>query len=93
MFATARIASSAVDAAQEDSSFHPTAIQRIHGAHVAFVEEAPGHYVVRELKVGKESAGARRGRSPDLAEGERVVTKGAFYLKSTLLKEEVGGEE
>jgi len=91
MFATATIASPAVDA-RKGIVVPSDAIQRIHGARVAFVEEAPGRYVVRELNVGKESAGAVEVIS-GLAEGERVVARGAFYLKSTLLKEEVGGEE
>jgi cobalt-zinc-cadmium efflux system membrane fusion protein len=65
------------------------AIQRVRGRPVAFVEEQAGTYVVRELTLGKDSGPAVEVLS-GLAEGERVVTEGTFYLKSSLLKEEMG---
>lgn len=44
---------------------------------------------MRELGLGKDS-GPEVEVLAGLTEGERVVTEGAFYLKSTLLKEEMG---
>jgi cobalt-zinc-cadmium efflux system membrane fusion protein len=68
------------------------AVQQVRGRPVAFVEEKPGIYVARELKLGRGSSQYVEVLA-GLAEGERVVSQGAFYLKSTLLKEEIGGEE
>ncbi|MBI3301381.1 MAG: efflux RND transporter periplasmic adaptor subunit [Deltaproteobacteria bacterium] len=67
------------------------AVQRVRGRPVAFVEEQAGTYVARELTLGKDSGPAVEVLS-GLTEGERVVTEGAFYLKSSLLKEEMGEE-
>ncbi len=67
------------------------AIQQVRGRLVAFVEEQSGTYLVRELALGKDSGSAVEVLS-GLAEGEQVVTEGAFYLKSSLLKEEMGDE-
>lgn len=67
-----------------------TAIQRIDGQAVAFVEVEPGHYVAREVTLGATVP-------PDveiesgLQERESVVTQGSFYLKSALLAERMGG--
>lgn len=68
------------------------AIQQVHGQSVAFVEERPGAYVMRALTLGREVGPYVEVRS-GLTPGERVVTDGAFFLKSILLKEEIGGEE
>jgi len=61
------------------------AIQRHEGDKVIFVEEKPGHYERREVRVGK----TRMGIVPvfeGLKEGESVVVKGAFVLASELAK-------
>jgi cobalt-zinc-cadmium efflux system membrane fusion protein len=62
---------------------------RVRGTVAAFVEEAPGTYHLRELALGQESGADVEVRS-GVAVGERVVTEGAFYLKSKFLKDEVG---
>lgn len=67
------------------------AIQQVHGRPVAFVEEHAGTYAVREVALGKDAGPSVEVRS-GLTEGEQVVTEGAFYLKSSLLKEEMGEE-
>ncbi|MGH9391298.1 MAG: efflux RND transporter periplasmic adaptor subunit, partial [Vicinamibacteria bacterium] len=68
------------------------AVQRVHGEPAAFVEESPGTYSVRALTLGAQ-AGERIEVKAGLHEGERVVTTGAFTLKSTLLKGELAGED
>jgi cobalt-zinc-cadmium efflux system membrane fusion protein len=65
------------------------AVQRIRDKPVAFVQEEEGVFVPRELKLGRDS-GPYTEVLEGLREGERVVTEGGFYLKSTLLKEEMG---
>lgn len=88
MFATAAIT---IPSAEDEKHVvvPRDAVQEVRGKSVAFVEETPGTYRVREVALGKDSG-------PDvqvlagLAEGDRVVTEGGFYLKSSLLKEEMG---
>ena len=65
------------------------AVQRVREKPVAFVQEGAGVFVARELKLGRDS-GPSTEVLAGLSEGERVVTEGGFYLKSTLLKEEMG---
>lgn len=67
------------------------AIQQVDEKPVAFVEERPGIYTARPLVLGRKSGNDAEVRS-GLTEGERVVTQGSFYLKSILLKEQVGGD-
>ena len=61
------------------------AIQRQGSELIVFVEEEPGHFERREVRVGKASVGfvpVLEG----LKEGESVVVKGAFVLASELAK-------
>jgi cobalt-zinc-cadmium efflux system membrane fusion protein len=61
------------------------AVQRQGGELIVFVEEEPGHFERREVRVGKAS----RGLVPILEgvkAGESVVVKGAFVLASELAK-------
>jgi hypothetical protein len=67
-------------------------VQRVRGKPTAFVEESPGSYLVRTLVLGRQAGGLVE-VAEGLAAGERVVTEGAFTLKSTLLKDELAGEE
>lgn len=62
------------------------AIQRTEGRKISFVAEGEGAYRMREVEVGRRVDGAVEIRS-GLEEGERIVTQGAFYLKSELEKE------
>ena len=68
-----------------------SAIQDIDGQTVVFVESAAGSFERRVLEVGdqgEEWAEVVRG----LEEGEEVVTRGSFYLKSIVLREQIGDE-
>jgi cobalt-zinc-cadmium efflux system membrane fusion protein len=91
MFATAIVAlpgaaSSAVAVIPE------TAIQNVRGRPTAFVEESPGSYSVRPLTLGRRAGGLVEVQD-GLEPGDRVVTEGAFTLKSNLLKAELAGDE
>ena len=88
MFVTATIAIPVPDAA--DALAIPTAaVQQVRGKPMAFVREAEGVFVPRELQLGRDSGPYVEVRE-GVQEGEQVVTEGGFYLKSTLLKEEMG---
>jgi len=66
------------------------AIQHIEEKPVAFVEEQPGTYEKRTVTLGSEDEPYVE-ILDGLKEGERVVTKGSFYLKSIMLGEKLGG--
>jgi membrane fusion protein, heavy metal efflux system len=68
------------------------AIQRVRGQPTAFVEESPGSYLVRPLTLGRQAGDVVEVQA-GLQPGERVVTDGAFTLKSLLLKDELAGDE
>ncbi len=61
------------------------AIQRQGSELIVFVEEEPGHFERREVKVGKASMGMVQ-LFAGVKQGEAVVTKGAFVLASELAK-------
>jgi len=61
------------------------AVQRQGSERIVFVEEEPGHFERREVTVGKASMGMLP-ILQGVAEGERVVVKGAFVLASELAK-------
>lgn len=61
------------------------AVQDVAGKAIVFVETAKGRFAVRELTVGPERDGQVEVRA-GLRAGERVVVKGAFLIKSELLK-------
>jgi cobalt-zinc-cadmium efflux system membrane fusion protein len=91
MFATARIALS--DASQAEALAIPdTAIQRVGGKPTAFVERSAGSYEARALDLGPQSRGLVEVKA-GLSAGERVVTRGAFALKSELLRDQLAGED
>jgi cobalt-zinc-cadmium efflux system membrane fusion protein len=67
------------------------AVQDLGERRVVFVPGSDGRYVARDVETGEERAGRveiRRG----LAAGDRVVTRGAFLLKSQLLASPEGEE-
>ncbi|HXF04742.1 MAG TPA: efflux RND transporter periplasmic adaptor subunit [Blastocatellia bacterium] len=90
MFARAILTLPNIDDGQKVVTVPQDAIQQVDEKPVAFVEERPGTYSVRELVIGRRSGTDVEVRS-GLAEGERVVTQGSFYLKSILLKERIAG--
>ena len=66
------------------------AIQRIDEKRVAFVAGGDRAFEMREIEVGRR-AGDWVEVLSGLAAGDRVVTDGAFYLKSELEKEKMSG--
>jgi cobalt-zinc-cadmium efflux system membrane fusion protein len=65
------------------------AVQDLGDRRVVFVPEADGRFVARDVETGSEREGRieiRRG----LAAGDRVVTRGAFLLKSQMLASSEG---
>jgi len=67
------------------------AVQTISGQSVVFVPENQGIFTVRKIETGNGIKGWRPVLS-GLAEGERYVSRGAFLLKSELLKGTFGEE-
>jgi cobalt-zinc-cadmium efflux system membrane fusion protein len=68
------------------------ALQEINGQAVVFVQTEPAKFEKRVVEVGErtqDSAEVKSGLKP----GEKVVTKGSFYVKSALMRELIGGEE
>jgi cobalt-zinc-cadmium efflux system membrane fusion protein len=63
-----------------------TALQQLDGKNAVFVQTKAQEFQRREVTLGHKADGwveVTHGLMP----GERVVTQGSFYLKSTLLKE------
>ncbi|MGE0825893.1 MAG: efflux RND transporter periplasmic adaptor subunit [Candidatus Binatia bacterium] len=88
MFVTATIAVPVPDATAV-LVIPDAAIQQVRGMPVAFIREAEGVFVSRELQLGRDS-GAYTEVVAGVKEKEQIVTEGGFYLKSILLKEEMG---
>jgi multidrug efflux pump subunit AcrA (membrane-fusion protein) len=65
------------------------AIQRIDEQEIVFVATDPHTFTKRIVKTGRRQSGKVE-IVDGLKEGERVVTKGSFLLKSELLKSEFG---
>jgi cobalt-zinc-cadmium efflux system membrane fusion protein len=61
------------------------AVQTIDGNTVVFVEDGKGRYTVRPVQAGKPVDGTVEITS-GLADGDRLVTRGSFVLKSEVLK-------
>src|SRR5262245_60653532 len=85
MFATAEIET---PAAMGATLVIPSiAVQKVEGKPSAFVQEGEGNFQKRDLELGRNMGNSVEVKS-GLNEGERVVTKGSFLLKSELLKGE-----
>ena len=68
-----------------------TALQQVDGRNAVFVQTKAQQFQRREITLGHKADGwveVTQGLMP----GERVVTQGSFYLKSTLLKESLQEE-
>ncbi|MFA9408704.1 MAG: efflux RND transporter periplasmic adaptor subunit [Candidatus Dadabacteria bacterium] len=88
MFATAIISIPSSDN-EEGIVVLSTAIQQIEGKSAVFVQEGEDSFEMRGVSLGQHSGDyvqVLKGLSP----GDKVVTEGGFYLKSALLKEELG---
>jgi len=68
------------------------AVLEINGAKAVFVPRDRTHFEKKLVRTG-EQIGDWIEVAEGLAPGERVVTNGGFYLKSVLLKDQLGGEE
>lgn len=66
------------------------AVQHIDDRPTIFVQIEPGTYEVRHVKLGATFAPFVEVHT-GVSEGETVVGKGSFYLKSVLQKEQMGG--
>jgi multidrug efflux pump subunit AcrA (membrane-fusion protein) len=70
-----------------------TAVVTAGDTRYVFVEVGPRTYERRAVELGAGGAGGRMVVTSGLAGGERVVTRGAFTLKSELGKAEFGEDE
>ncbi len=68
------------------------AVQDIEGRTVVFVRTSPTSFSVRQVETGS-SAGGRMEITRGLKDGEPVVSKGAFAVKSVLLGKELKEEK
>jgi cobalt-zinc-cadmium efflux system membrane fusion protein len=69
-----------------------SALQEVKGQTVVFVEKSAGQYDARAVETG-HSLDGRVSLLNGVAAGDRVVVKGAFILKSQLLKNSLSKEE
>ena len=91
MFATATLQDTVGE--QRERLLAPSsAIQRDGSKTVVFVTEGKNAFEPRVVEVGRESGGWVE-ILDGLSQGESVVTRGAFALKSEMKKDEIGGEE
>lgn len=88
MFAEARLALADVTGGQ-GIILPAEAVLEVEGRRSAFVEEAPGRFEVRKVTTEALPDG-RVHVTAGLNAGDRVVTQGAFTLKSELAKGELG---
>ncbi len=89
MFATATVSIPSSDN-KEVVVVSSSAIQQIEGETTVFVQESEDSFVMRGVSLGQETGDyiqVLQGLDP----GDKVVTQGAFDLKSILQKEELGG--
>lgn len=68
------------------------AIQQVDNDTVVFVQQDATHFEKRVVQLGEKSGGSVEVRS-GVTRGEIVVTAGSFYLKSALLREQIGEKE
>ena len=89
MFATAIITVHSSDE-RKVISIPRSAVYKIDGKPIAFVQEGDRKFEMRELKIVKSSSSYIE-ILEGLNIGEKVVTEGGFHLKSVFLKKELGG--
>ena len=65
------------------------AVQQVAGQSVVFVRQSPTQFVRRDVRVGG-SAGDRIEILSGLRAGEPIVGAGSFYLKTALLRGQIG---
>ena len=69
-----------------------SSIQQIDGRPVVFVRNSETEFQRREVQTGVESQGYTEIRS-GLKQGEPVVSRGSFILKTAFLRHLIGGKE
>jgi len=89
MFATVEIPEAGVRSAL---AIPEQAIQQLDADSVVFVQRDATHYEKRVIQAGERGSGWAEVLK-GLGKGENVVTQGTFYLKSALLREQIGGGE
>ncbi|HBA86463.1 MAG TPA: efflux RND transporter periplasmic adaptor subunit [Geobacter sp.] len=90
MFATVELASAAD--APPVLSVPEEAVQELEGKKLVFVAEGGSGFEARKVELGRASGGLVEVLS-GLKEGERFAAKGAFVLKSELMKGEIEGHD
>lgn len=85
MFATMKILTTVEERALTVPAI---AVQKDRGKDIVFVHNKPGEFEPREVTLGGPS-GDRVPVTKGLTEGEQVVTKGAFILKSEMNRKEM----
>jgi cobalt-zinc-cadmium efflux system membrane fusion protein len=78
---------------REEAIVVPTAaVQVVGDVQVVFVQKSETQFEKRVVEVGERSGDWVEIRS-GLRAGERIVSEGAFYVKSALLKDQISGGE
>ncbi|HHT9119869.1 MAG TPA: efflux RND transporter periplasmic adaptor subunit [Candidatus Hypogeohydataceae bacterium YC41] len=92
MFANVRIYTDESKEIQKQLFVPSVAIQRLDGRNIVFTSKGNYAFEARQVETGKEQEGFTAVLS-GLKEGEEMVTKGSFYLKSEMLKETIEATE
>lgn len=89
MFATAKISTGEIVPGEKRLIMPSSAVESYEGKETVFIALGDYAYKMKEVLVGKEFDGQVE-IMEGLKEGDEVVTKGSFYLKSELQKEMLG---
>lgn len=89
MFATVTVAT---NVSRTGVTVPATALQDIGGEQVVFIQVEPTKFEKRAVKLG-ERDDQRAEVLSGIRSGEKIVADGSFYLKSALMREQIGGEE
>jgi len=89
MFAAVQIA---IPAGRDGVLIPATAVQQVNERPVVFVRTAETRFETRGVELGARSDGWIEVTS-GVKKGEIVAAHGSFFLKSTLLRSQIGGEE
>lgn len=94
MFAQVRIAATAAPGKEPSTAVPQTAVQDLEGKPVVFVPgRGAGEFIARLVAVGPPAGDSMVTITGGLQPGDRIVTRGAFQLKSELTKASFAEEE